>query len=86
MNVKVFKNQDLIFTPCKVDVEFWKEFVNIYFSVLDIETLYNIYKTNPEEFINKLEPLARFISTTEKDLLDMGYIEEQTIQDQVELN
>jgi hypothetical protein len=84
MNVKNFKNNNLIFTPCQVDVNFWKSLVNTYLHIVNIEELYVIYQNSPEDFFAIIEPLGRFIAATEEDLNTQGYLEDTIIQDQEE--
>jgi hypothetical protein len=77
MKYSVFKDQDLIFSPAKVDVNFWKQLVAIYFYLANPEELKVLYEEDQKQYYEFIEPFSRFIVATEEELREKGYIVEK---------
>lgn len=78
---KVFTiEKDFVFSPCKVDGEFWSQF-HILISYLGRpEDLVALKSANPSEYASVVEPLLRFVTVTENELFERGYIKEQLLE------
>lgn len=74
---KVFSiPNDLVFSPCKVDGEFWSQFHTLISYLGNLDELSRIRDENPEEFALIIEPLILFVRTTEEELHSKGLLKE----------
>jgi hypothetical protein len=63
---------DLIFSPCKVDGNFWKTFHVLLSYLGQPEELIKLKQDSPEKYEDIVSCLLLFISETEKELFDKG--------------
>jgi hypothetical protein len=70
---------DLIFSPCKVDGLFWKEFHTLISYLGDPETLVELEKTNPQQYAKVIDCLITFVRETESELSSKGYLKEVSL-------
>lgn len=71
--------EDLIFSPCKVDGHFWKNFHVLVSYLGNPEGLVELKNTDKEKYTEVIEPFIRFVSETEKELHSKGFLEEVEI-------
>jgi hypothetical protein len=74
MKFSAFKDQDLIFSPAKVDVTFWQQLVSIYFYLANPDELKQLHEEDQKKYYEFIEPFSRFIVATEDELREKGYI------------
>ena len=67
---------DLVFSPCKVDGEFWSQFHTLLSYLGRIEDLIELRDNNPEQFAAVIQPLVLFVETTEVELHQKGLLKE----------
>lgn len=67
---------DLVFSPCKVDGNFWTNF-HVLLSLLgNPEELVRLKNESLDEYNQVIEPFVRFITATEAELHARGHISE----------
>lgn len=72
---------DLIFSPCKVDGEFWSQFHTLISYLGTPEELVKLKEQSPNDYYLVIEPLIRFVRVTEEELGDKGLLKEVDLVD-----
>lgn len=67
---------ELVFSPCKVDGEFWSQFHTLISYLGDLESLIALRDNNPDQFVLVIEPFLRFVKVTEEELGERGLLKE----------
>lgn len=71
--------EDLLFTPAQCDGWFWTRMSSLLMWLANPEELAKIYRENPKEYFELIEPFQRFISATENELKEKGLLTEKEI-------
>ena len=67
---------ELIFSPCKVDGLFWKDFHVLISYLGNPEELVKLKEENLEKYAEVISPLIVFVRETEVELYNKGYLKE----------
>ena len=71
---------DFVFSPCKVDGDFWSQFHTLLSYLGRLEDLIELRDNNPEAFKAVIEPLILFVKTTEEELHSRGFLEQVSLE------
>lgn len=74
MNELLIVPDNLIFSPCKVDGYFWREFQTLLSYLGQPEQLYELSKTNSEAYAELISCLVLFVKETENELNTKGLL------------
>ena len=67
---------DLVFSPCKVDGNFWHEFHVLLSYLGNPEELVKLKEENVEEYAKIIDCLVTFVRETEVELFNKGFLKE----------
>jgi len=76
---------ELVFSPCKVDGNYWKDFHTLISFLGQPEELVKLKQENLEQYQYVIDTLITFVKETEKELFEKGHIKEVDL-DQVKSN
>lgn len=79
MNVFVIPEK-LVFSPCKVDGLFWKEFHVLLSYLGNPEELVLLKDQNPDEYAKVIDCLVTFVRETETELHQKGHLIEIPVE------
>lgn len=68
--------ENLVFSPCKVDGAFWSQFHTLISRLGDPQGLVDLSTNYPEQYKALIGPLIQFVSVTEQELHEKGYLVE----------
>lgn len=70
---------ELIFSPCKVDGNYWKDFHILISYLGNPEELVKLKNENYDQYAYIVDTLVTFVKETEKELFEKGYITESNL-------
>lgn len=71
---------DLVFSPCKVDGLFWKDFHVLLSYLGNPEELLKLKEEDFEKYAEVISCLVTFVKETETELFNRGYLKEIEVE------
>lgn len=71
---------DLIFSPCKVDGLFWKDFHVLLGYLGNLDELVKLKEDEPEKYAEVISFLVLFVQETETELFNRGLLKEIEVE------